>query len=99
MSFRAGLMLGASMRYSTTGKGPADCGRKMKVFIVPSAVSMSTSASIMGDSLPVGGTAPSATEVIGGLRRAVTDRAVEVNAALGEQAADCQPELAQHGPV
>src|SRR5680860_1138216 len=47
MSFRTGRMLGASIRYSTTGDGPSCSGWKTNVFIVPSAVVMSISVSII----------------------------------------------------
>ena len=51
MSFRAGLMLGASIRYSTTGWGPPCSGWKMNVVIVPSSVVTSICRSIMALSL------------------------------------------------
>ena len=47
MSLSAGRMLGASIRYSTTGKGPPCSGWKTNVVISPSGVVTSTSRSII----------------------------------------------------
>ena len=52
MSCRAGRMLGASIRYSTTGCGPPTSGWYTQVVIAPSAVCRSTWSIFMPPSLP-----------------------------------------------